>query len=114
MRARCKSWIETDEGEKAFGEGPWRLLKKVEETGSLNQAAKRLNMSYTRAVDIMKRAESSLGFPLLIREKGGAGGGGSVITPEARAYMRKYERFWEETRLAVAQIYRDIFETADH
>ena len=47
MKLAYKVWLD-NEG-KAFGEGPYRLLKLVEKTGSLHQAAMEMKMSYRKA-----------------------------------------------------------------
>ena len=44
MKAVTKITFYDDAGEKFFGEGPARLLRGIEETGSLNAAAKAMGM----------------------------------------------------------------------
>ena len=44
MKTTSKIMFLNDEGEKFFGEGPVRLLHKVEETGSLRSAAISMKM----------------------------------------------------------------------
>jgi len=43
-----KVWLETKEG-YIFGEGPFELLSKIEECGTLSGAAQELGMSYRHA-----------------------------------------------------------------
>ena len=43
-------------GEKFFGEGPCRLLRAVEETGSLRAAAISMDMAYSKAMKLLKTA----------------------------------------------------------
>ncbi|MDO5715813.1 MAG: LysR family transcriptional regulator, partial [Tissierellia bacterium] len=78
MKFNAKMWI-TDEkkNEKFFGKGPYDILKRVEELGSLNKAAKDMHMSYSKAFNVIKRSEKILGKPLIVSEIGGAKGGGS-------------------------------------
>lgn len=75
-----------DDNLRFFGEGPCRLLHLIEETGSLRAAALSMGMAYTKALHLMKRAEKNLGFSLTARTIGGKGGGGSVLTPEAKEF----------------------------
>lgn len=82
-----------NEDEKFFGEGPYQLLKKVEETGSLHAGAKNLGMAYSKATKLLHNAEESLGFPLTVRKIGGKSGGGSVLTEEAKDFMSRYEAY---------------------
>ena len=40
-------WIESN-GERFFGPGPVELLERIEKTGSINQAARQMEMSYKK------------------------------------------------------------------
>jgi len=101
-------WISKD-GEKVFGRGPMILLNKVDKLGSLNKAAKELNMSYSKAWSIINRAEKLLGYSLLKKEVGGIEGGGSQLTSEARALIEAYEKFLEEAEINIDNLYRKYF-----
>ena len=79
--------------EKFFGDGPARLLRGIEETGSLRSAAMSMEMAYTKALKILKNAETALGFPLTTRTIGGKSGGGSQLTPEARTFLAQYDAY---------------------
>lgn len=47
------------------------LLREVERTGSLQKAAKNMNMAYSKAWKMLKGAEKEWGFALTDREAGG-------------------------------------------
>ncbi len=96
MKVAYKVWLVNDG--KAFGEGPYQLLKGVEKNGSLRQAAIDMGMSYRKAWLTVQTSENKLGFPLLERTVGGASGGGSQITPAGRELLRRYEQFREEVK----------------
>lgn len=74
-----------------FGPGPCELLRGVRQTGSLRAAAQQMDMAYTKALALLRRAEAAMGCPLTRRAVGGAGGGGSQLTPEAEALLARYE-----------------------
>ena len=93
MKAVTKVFLLNEEEEKFFGEGPYRLLCMVEETGSLHAGAARLGMAYSKATKLIQNAEKSLGFPLTVRKIGGKSGGGSVLTQEAIDFMKRYELY---------------------
>lgn len=93
MKVTTKLIFLNEQDEKFFGEGPYRLLKKVEETGSLRAGAFELGMAYSKATKLIKNAEQSLGFPLTVRKIGGKSGGGSVLTDQARDFMMRYEAY---------------------
>lgn len=94
-----------DDHFRFFGEGPCRLLHLIEETGSLRAAALSMGMAYTKALHLMKCAEKNLGFSLTARTIGGKGGGGSVLTPEAKEFLHDYETW----RNACIQSSRDLY-----
>jgi len=109
MNVAYKVWLENNG--KAFGEGPYRILKQIEKSGSLHQAALDLNISYRKAWDIINKAEKRLGFPFLERKIGGTSGGGSVITPLGKVFLERYERFREEVKIVLEKTYKRHFET---
>jgi len=100
-------WIDNDG--KAFGEGPYRLLKLIEKTGSINRAAAEMEMSYRKAWKILKMVEEKLGFELIERKIGGMDGGGSQITEKGKEIMKNYEKFREEVKTSIEKIYRKHF-----
>ncbi|MBQ0005623.1 MAG: LysR family transcriptional regulator, partial [Clostridiales bacterium] len=82
MRTQTRITFWDDNNDKFWGEGPCRLLREIERTGSLRAAAGALYMAYTKAFKLLKNAEESLGYPLTVRATGGKNGGGSILTPE--------------------------------
>jgi len=102
-RPAFKVWLETDEG-YVFGPGVCSLLRKVEETGTLKEAAESLSMSYRFAWGLVKRAEEKLGQPLLKAHKGGrSGGGGAELTTVGRQFLDEFSRI----EAVVSQLSRD-------
>ena len=71
------------------------LLRAVDEAGSLNRAADDLGRSYSRAHQRLTALEDALG-PLVVRERGGSGGGGSELTDEAHELLARFERLRTE------------------
>jgi molybdate transport system regulatory protein len=107
MRLIYKIWL--DNTGMAFGEGAYLLLKGIERTGSLLQAATSLEMAYTQARRIIASCERHLGFPLISRKTGGVSGGGSHLTPEAVGIMNKYEKVRALVEDALGETYRRHF-----
>ncbi|MBH76806.1 MAG: molybdenum-binding protein [Dehalococcoidia bacterium] len=89
---RQKLWIEID-GELVMSDYRVRLLELVGETGSLSEAASALGLSYRRAWGKVKEIEANLGRALVRSEVGGAGGGRTLLTPEAEELVIAYRRF---------------------
>ena len=109
MRAVTMIQFTDDEGNKFFGEGPLRLLRCVERTGSLRAAAIEMEMAYSKAIRLLKQAEANLGFPLTQRSTGGKDGGGSVLTPEGKRWLRQYEAYRDACVRANQELYRRFF-----
>lgn len=109
MEAITRITFVDENREKFFGEGPYRLLMAVEETGSLLSAAKSMGMAYSKAMKLMKNAEAALGFPLTVRVTGGTSGGGSSLTPEGKEWIAKYEAYRDACVAANRKLYQDFF-----
>lgn len=109
MKLRLTVSFHDDQGERFFGEGPYRLLLGVEETQSLRAAAQRMGMAYTKAFRIMKHAEEQLGFPLMERMVGGKGGGGSTLTPEGKELLKRYGAYRLSCDQMAERLYQEHF-----
>ena len=109
MKPVTKILFTDDNGIKFFGEGPFRLLCTVEKTGSLRAAAMEMEMAYSKASKLLKQAEVNLGFPLTIRSTGGKAGGGSVLTPEGKRWLRQYQAYRDACIKANLALYRQYF-----
>lgn len=95
IRANFKFWLETEDG-YVFGEGPFELLLKIRELGTLSAAAQALDMSYRHAWGVIKDVERKLGTPILRTHKGGTkGGGGAELTEEGHSLVNEYYRLKE-------------------
>ena len=106
LRLRYKLWLEHEQWGKAFGDGPLRMLEGVQRLGSLRQAAAEMNMSYNQAWRLIRRLEQALGFPLLERQAGGTGGGGSTVTVEALELMERFRKFRDCAERSLEEAYR--------
>ncbi len=109
MRPVIRVFLYDEEQGRFFGEGPCRLLRAVEETGSLRAAAQSMDMAYTKALTLLKRGESVLGFPLTEKHTGGKGGGGSRLTSQAKEFLNRYEAYRNACYEANQRIYHEIF-----
>jgi molybdate transport system regulatory protein len=91
LQIRSKIWIERDD---AVVLSEWRvsLLEAIDATGSLRRAAEALDVPYRTAWDRVKATEAELGLRLLETSSGGADGGGSQLTPQAREVCRRFRQ----------------------
>ena len=74
-----------------FGMSHYRLLKLISEEGSINAAAKRKGMSYQQAWNLIDQLNRVSPIPIVIRQKGGSGGGGCIISDYGLNLMRLFE-----------------------
>lgn len=108
MRIKSKIWLEK-KGYLVFGIGKAEILRRVQETGSINKAAKQLNMSYRHAWSYIKSAEKRLGKSLVICTKGGANGGSTRLTPYAQILIKKFFALELRVKSSVDKFYNEIF-----
>ena len=74
-----------------FGMSQYSLLKLIVEEGSINAAAKRKNMPYQQAWNIIDQLNRISPIPIVIRQKGGAGGGGCFVSEYGIELMKIFE-----------------------
>lgn len=109
MQPNIRVTLFDENSERFFGEGPCRLLHAIEQTGSLRAAAQSMQMAYTKALGLVRHAEQVLGFALTERKIGGKGGGGSVLTDEAKEFLYRYEQYRDACKQAGKQLYPQFF-----
>jgi len=107
VTARVKLTLCTDD--RFFGPGVCELLERIRETGSIQAAAARMKMSYTKAWRIMKRAEEEMGLNLIIRVAGGKKGGSSTLTEAGEKAVEDFREM--EAKLAA---YADELMQSNH
>lgn len=107
MKLSYKVWL--DHHGKAFGDGPYELLRQVDKMKSLHQAANQMGMAYSKAWHLIRTLEQRLGFPLLERKVGGPSGGGSKVTLEAKKFMEHYGRFRKDAEKTLQKVFRRHF-----
>jgi molybdate transport system regulatory protein len=78
-----------------FDERDAALLRAIDNHGSLNAAAAALGRSYSRSQRRVVELEGAFG-PLVVRQRGGAGGGGSTLTETARDLLAAFDRLRAE------------------
>jgi molybdate transport system regulatory protein len=91
FRVKGRIWIESDEG-VFIGYGRIELLKKIKELGSITKAAKSMRMSYRHAWEQIDSMSRQSGKILVVRQTGGQGGGGSVLTEYGERIIAQFEK----------------------
>jgi len=83
-----------------IGPGKADLLDGIARTGSIAAAGREMGMSYKRAWELVGTLNGMFAQPLVERTRGGAGGGGAVLTPEGHSVLMLFRTF--EDRAAAA------------
>ena len=84
----------------ALGPGKIQLLEAIRETGSIAAAGRSMDMSYKRAWHLVDTMNRCFKTPLVEASKGGARGGGAVLTPLAEEAIALYRRLEMRARKA--------------
>ena len=86
----------------AIGPGKADLLQVVAETGSIAEAARRLDMSYRRAWSLVKALNNSFSAPLIETRKGGPAGGSAALTATGQEVLTLYRTMERKATKAVS------------
>ncbi len=108
VRPAHRIWLQ-DGTTPIFGSGVRELLLRTERTGSLHRAAAEMDMAYSKAWTIVRRAEQHLGVSLLARRVGGAGGGGSTLSDPGRRIVDAFGALAEEIDAQLVALYARHF-----
>ena len=87
------------------------LLHLVEYTKSVQDACSLMQMSYSTAWHMLNHVEEELGFPLVVRNRGGASGTGSILTEKGKALMTAYDQFSQELQQKAQQLFSELFDS---
>ncbi|GAB3570917.1 LysR family transcriptional regulator [Spirosoma luteolum] len=93
IQVRGRVWLESQE--RFFGIGRLELLTHIQQTGSINKAAKAMNMSYKRAWEMVQSMNGQADAPLVVTQTGGEKGGGAVVTDEGLRYLTYFQGLQE-------------------
>ena len=107
---RFNLWIE-QEGEVVISHWRAKLLKAIDQHGSITAAAAALDVPYRRAWERIQEMERCLGSPLVTTEVGGSKGGGSELTADGRALLNRFDEFADGFEEVVQARFRASFES---
>ncbi|WP_352418065.1 LysR family transcriptional regulator [Proteiniborus sp.] len=108
MNIGWRIWLKKGEL-KIFGKGPKELLQRTEKMGSLRKAAMSMNMSYSKAWNLISNLEKALDIKILDKTIGGIDGGSSTLTQEGKALIDKYDELEKRIEEAILKIYKEVF-----
>ena len=100
-------WIKGKSG-NFLGEGRVCLLEKIEETGSIREAASSLKMSYQKAWKLMDIMNHQSTEPLIEKTAGGKKGGGTRLTAVGKEWVKLYRQWKTACELSVKQNFEKL------
>ena len=74
------------------------LLRLIRETQSVRDACSRMQISYSTAWNLLNAAEDAFGYPLILRNKGGPSGSGSLLTGKGAQLLTACDTFESAAR----------------
>jgi len=95
IKVSFKVWLEY-KGEPIIGLGGVKLLKLIEDTGSISKAARKMGVSYKFAWSYIRSVENRLGIKIVKAHRGGKGGGHTKLTDEGLRIVHFYEELFEK------------------
>lgn len=105
MKLKSSHWIVDEKDKIIIGEGRMKILEHIENTGSINQAAKMMKMSYKAVWSKIKYTEKHLNAKIVHSDKKT----GSRLTREGKALLEKYRLLKKKCMMADDRIFYDIF-----
>ena len=85
-----------------------QLLQEIRKSGSLSGAAKEMEISYQHVWTMIDEMNRSAPSPLVIKQRGGANGGGTAISEYGERMLREYQIIQAEIQKVVNQINVEI------
>jgi molybdate transport system regulatory protein len=95
-------------GQKLLGPGKIFLLREIHRGGSLLTAAKELNMSYQHAWKIIDEMNRVAPSPVVMKQRGGAGGGGAILTEYGKRILSEFVLIENEVGKFLKQLNTEI------
>ncbi len=91
IEVKSKIWF-TVKDNPLLGQGRRDLLVYIDRFGSISAASKEMGISYRKAWSSIQAMEERLGRRLIVRTRGGRGGGAASLTDVAKDLIAKYDR----------------------
>jgi molybdate transport system regulatory protein len=105
MRLKSRQWLEDLHGNIIMGEGRQTIFELIEKTGSINQTAKLMRMSYRGVWGKIKATEEHLNKKIVLTERRH----GSRLTEEGKELLKSYRKLKDECLRADETIFKNIF-----
>ena len=108
LRLKSRQWIVNEEGDIIMGEGRKEILETIEKTGSINQTAKMMRMSYKGVWGKIKATERNMKTRLVHTDRKK----GAWLSEEGRALLERYRLLKQKCTEAEERIFDHIFRSS--
>jgi len=106
VHLKSRQWLVDGQGKIIMGEGRQRIFELIQETGSINQTAKLMKMSYRGVWGKIKATEEHLNKRIVKTERRH----GSRLTDEGKRLLKDYTRLKKDCQECDEGIFKAIFE----
>ena len=106
LKLRSSQWIVDEDDNAIIGKGRMEILDNIEKTGSINQTAKMMKMSYKAVWSKIKATEKHLDTVIVHADRKE----GSRLSKEGKELLEKYRLLKKECLSADDKLFRRIFE----
>ena len=89
------------------------LLRAIDQSGSINQAAKQIGLSYKGAWQMIERANNLAPKVLITTTTGGSKGGGTCLTAAGQSLLRLFTRLEQQHAEFLQQLNQSLAEDPD-
>ena len=105
LKLRSSQWIVDDDNNIVIGEGRARILEHIDQTGSMNQTAKLMKMSYKAVWSKIKATEKHINACIVQTNRKD----GSHLSQKGKDLLEKYKLLKTQCMSADDKIFGDIF-----
>ena len=106
LKMKSRQWLVDEHDRIIMGDGRLEILENIERTGSINQTAKVMKMSYKAAWGKIKATEAYLDARIVLTDRGR----GAWLTEEGKDLLKKFKTLRRRCREAEDRIFAGIFE----
>jgi molybdate transport system regulatory protein len=105
LKLRSAQWIVDEHNNIIIGKGRADILENIQRTGSINQAAKVMKMSYKAVWSKIKATEKHLNIKIVHADRKD----GSSLSREGKELLENYKRLKNKCTSADDKIFSSIF-----
>ena len=105
LQLRSSQWIVDEDNNIIIGEGRAKILEHIDQTGSMNQTAKLMKMSYKAVWSKIKTTEKNMNTCIVHTDRKE----GSRLSQTGKDLLAKYKLLKSQCMSADDKIFGDIF-----